>query len=69
MNEYDLDSLRLLTHQQHQQRLQEAGTERLVPRRRRTQKQLRLPMRITTIYPANASLDGFTENAADKLDA
>jgi hypothetical protein len=29
MKDHDLDSLRLLTHQQHEQRLREAGAERL----------------------------------------
>jgi PhnB protein len=38
----NLDSLRLFTHQQHEQRLREAGAERLARRRRRTPQRRRL---------------------------
>jgi hypothetical protein len=69
MNDNDLDSLRLLTHQQHEQRLREAGAERLARRRRRTpQGGLRLPVRIKLIYSVIASLDGYIEDAAGKFD-
>jgi PhnB protein len=51
MNDHDLDSLRLLTCQRHEQRLREAGAERLARGLRRTpQRRRRLRMRID---PAN----------------
>jgi len=66
----NLDSLRLLTHQQHEQRLREAGAERLARRRRRTPQTRRRPlrMRIKLIYSVIASLDDSIEDAAGKLD-
>jgi hypothetical protein len=69
MNDNDLDSLRLLTHQQHEQRLREAGAERLAGRRRRTpQRGRRLPVRIKLIYSVIASLDDYREEAEGKFD-
>jgi hypothetical protein len=49
MNSYDIDSLRLLTRQRHEQRLREADAERLVRRlrairRRRRLRWIRLPL-------------------------
>jgi hypothetical protein len=65
----NLDSLRLLTHQQHEQRLREAGAERLARRRRRTPQTRRRPLvRIKLIYSVIASLDDSIEDAAGKLD-
>lgn len=41
MNSYDLDSLRLLTRQHHDQRLREANAERLARELRGTRPRLR----------------------------
>jgi hypothetical protein len=65
MNEHDLDSLRLLTNQQHEQRLHEAGTERLASRGRRKPHRRRRPLlRIKLIGSVIASLDRSVEDAA-----
>ncbi len=57
MSNHDLDSLLLLTHQQHEQRLREADTERLARRLRRTpQTRRRLPARTNpNLTPATAT--------------
>jgi hypothetical protein len=69
MNEHDLDSLRLLTNQQHEQRLREAGAERLARGRRRTPHRRRRPLvRIKLIYSVVVSLDDNIEDAAAKFD-
>jgi hypothetical protein len=49
MNEYDLDSLRLLTRERHEQRLREADTERLVRELRASRRRRRLRWRIDNV--------------------
>jgi hypothetical protein len=69
MTEHDLHSLRLLTHQQHEQRLREAGAERLAGGRRRTPRRRRRPLvRIKLIYSVITSPDDYIEDAGGKFD-
>ena len=51
MNHYDLDSLRLVTRQEHDQRLREADAERLIRDLRGTGRRRRRLRLIITLAP------------------